>query len=160
MKMELRSCNGKCWFSFRAKFIFKCWLVVDTPRYAQVQNGLEITNVNASLDEGTFICNVFKLGSSQFKLINIDVRVTGMLNNERVNFHFILNHSDIKIFALKNHKLFVMNLKLDLSMLYFTVPPKITTPPSAGQAVVGEQYRFECLATGKPPPEYLWFKVN
>ncbi|XP_011424972.3 neural cell adhesion molecule 2 isoform X3 [Magallana gigas] len=86
----------------------------DTPRYAQVQNGLEITNVNASLDEGTFICNVFKLGSSQFKRININVRVT--------------------------------------------VPPKITTPPSAGQAVVGEQYRFECLATGKPPPEYLWFK--
>lgn len=125
-----------------------------------MQNGLEITNVNASLDEGTFICNVFKLGSSQFKLINIDVRVTGMLNNERVNFHFILHHSDIKIFALKNHKLFVINLKLDLSMLYFTVPPKITTPPSAGQAVVGEQYRFECLATGKPPPEYLWFKVN
>lgn len=83
--MELRSCNGKCWFAFRAKFIFKCWLVVDTPRYAQVQNGLEITNVNASLDEGTFICNVFKLGSSQFKRININVRVTG---KGQFSFHF------------------------------------------------------------------------
>lgn len=86
----------------------------DTPRYAQVQNGLEITNVNASLDEGLFICNVFKLGSTQFKSINIFVTVT--------------------------------------------VPPKIITAPSSGEAVVGGLYRFDCLATGKPSPEYLWFK--
>ena len=40
-----------------------------------------------------------------------------------------------------------------------TVPPVITTPPSVGQAVVGQEYRFECQASGKPAPEYLWFKV-
>ena len=42
---------------------------------------------------------------------------------------------------------------------HLTVPPVITTPPSVGQAVVGQQYRFECQASGKPAPEYLWFKV-
>lgn len=34
MKMEFRLCNGKCWFLFRVKFIFKCWFVVDILRYA------------------------------------------------------------------------------------------------------------------------------
>ncbi|XP_061189297.1 neural cell adhesion molecule 1-like isoform X2 [Saccostrea echinata] len=39
-----------------------------------------------------------------------------------------------------------------------TVRPKITRPPSAGQAVEGAQYRFECRASGEPSPEYHWFK--
>ncbi|XP_078326675.1 fasciclin-2-like isoform X4 [Crassostrea virginica] len=84
------------------------------PRYAQVQGGLEISNVNASVDEGVFVCNVYKTGSIKLEFINIQVTVT--------------------------------------------VPPVITSPPSVGQAVVGQEYRFECQASGKPAPEYLWFK--
>ncbi|XP_056011523.1 neural cell adhesion molecule 1-like isoform X5 [Ostrea edulis] len=38
------------------------------------------------------------------------------------------------------------------------VRPKITTPPSAGQAVEGQEFRFQCIGTGKPSPEYRWFK--
>lgn len=48
-----------------------------------------------------------------------------MFNNERVNFYFILNYLDIKIFVLKNYKFFVINLKFDLLMLYFIVFFKI-----------------------------------
>ena len=47
----------------------------------------------------------------------------------------------------------------NIFFFHLTVPPVITTPPSVGQAVVGQQYRFECQASGKPAPEYLWFKV-
>lgn len=83
-----------------------------------------------------------------------------MFNNERVNFYFILNYLDIKIFVLKNYKFFVINLKFDLLMLYFIVFFKIIIFFSVGQVVVGEQYRFECLVIGKLFLEYFWFKVN
>ncbi|XP_062567266.1 roundabout homolog 2-like [Saccostrea cucullata] len=45
------------------------------PRYAQVPEGLEISRVNHSLDEGTFVCVVS--GSGRIKFINIKVTVLG-----------------------------------------------------------------------------------
>lgn len=56
----------------------KNWYFVAHPRYAQVQGGLEISNVNASVDEGVFVCNVYKTGSIKLEFINIQVTVTGM----------------------------------------------------------------------------------
>ncbi|XP_061178591.1 fasciclin-2-like [Saccostrea echinata] len=86
------------------------------PRYSQVTDGLEVSKVNRSLDEGTFYCTVFGTGvaSSKRTVIHIKVRVIG--------------------------------------------PPNIITPPSAGQIVEGNDYRFVCKASGEPSPQYQWFK--
>ncbi|XP_062609933.1 uncharacterized protein LOC134271735 [Saccostrea cucullata] len=46
------------------------------PRYSQVPEGLEISNVNRSLDEGIFICNVVGTGAASSKIKFIDIAVT------------------------------------------------------------------------------------